>query len=84
MTQTLTFEYDPLSEVAQQLIALLRVSKEVKVIESPYDPQFVKRVKRAAKEPVQRVKTKVAMKEARSADLKTYSDVKEMMTDILS
>ena len=56
MTQTITFEYNPLSKVAQQLVALLRVSKDVKVIESPYDAKFVKRVKLAAKEPVQRVK----------------------------
>ena len=56
MTETLTIEYNPLSNFAQQIVALLRVSKDVKIIESPYDPKYVKEIKKAAKGPMTRVK----------------------------
>ena len=54
--ESLTIEYNPVSTIAQQIVALLRVSKDVKVIESPYDPKYVKAIRKAAKGPMTRVK----------------------------
>ena len=44
---------------------------------------LVKNIKQRFAERELRAKTIAAMKEARSGDLKTYSDVKGMMNDIL-
>ncbi|MBQ0076674.1 MAG: hypothetical protein KBS69_06040 [Bacteroidales bacterium] len=52
MTNTLTFEYNTMDVFASQLVELIRASKAVKVIDSPYDPQAVRRIQRAAKEPM--------------------------------
>ena len=62
MTETLTIEYNPLSNIAQQIVALLRVSKEMKVLESPYNPDYVKEIKKAAKGPMTRVKREDLLK----------------------
>lgn len=70
MTQTMTIEYNPTDSLVQPIIELIHQVKKIRIVSS-------------AETFVPNAKTKAAMKEARSADLKTYSDVKEMMTDNL-
>lgn len=70
MTQTMTIEYNPADSLVQPVIELIRQVKKIRIVSS--SETFVPNAK-----------TKAAMREARSANLKTYSDVKEMMTDIL-
>ena len=70
MTQTMTIEYNPTDALVQPIIQLIQQVKKIRIVSRT--ETFVPNAK-----------TKVAMKEARTADLKTYSSVKEMMTDIL-
>ncbi len=70
MTQTMTIEYNPTDALVQPIIQLIQQVKKIRIVSRT--ETFVPNAK-----------TKAAMKEARTADLKTYSSVKEMMTDIL-
>jgi hypothetical protein len=70
MTQTMTIEYNPSDSLVQPIIELIHQVKKIRIVSKT--ETFIPNAK-----------TKAAMKEARSADLKTYSNVKEMMTDIL-
>ena len=68
--QTMTIQYNPTSRLVRPIIELIQQVKGIKVLSQSekYEP---------TKETI------AAMKEARNGDLKTYSDVKEMMNDIL-
>lgn len=68
--QTMTIQYNPTNELVQPIIELIQRVKGIKIISR-------------SDEYVPTKETLAAMKEARTADLKTYSDVKEMMNDIL-
>ena len=68
--QTMTIQYNPTNELVQPIIELIQRVNGIKIISR-------------SDEYVPTRKTLAAMKEARTADLKTYSDVKEMMNDIL-
>lgn len=68
--QTMTIQYNPSNELVQPIIELIQRVKGIKIISR-------------SDEYVPTKETLAAMKEARTADLKTYSDVKEMMNDIL-
>lgn len=52
---TLTIEYNPRSSVVMSAINLLKQLSGVKVVESPYDPAAVKRIKKSAAGPAHRV-----------------------------
>ena len=69
--ETMTIQYNPANALVRPIIELIQQVKGIKIISrsDAYVP---------TKE------TLAAMKEARSGDLKTYSDVKEMMNDILN
>ena len=66
----MTIQYNPTNALVQPIIALIQQVKGIKIISR-------------SDEYVPTKETLDAMKEARSEDLKTYSDVKEMMNDIL-
>ena len=68
--QTMTIQYNPSNALVQPIIELIEQVKGIKIISR-------------SDEYVPTKETLAAMKEARTADLKTYSDVKEMMNDIL-
>jgi len=68
--QTMTIQYNPSNALVQPIIELIQQVKGIKIISR-------------SDEYVPTKETLAAMKEARTADLKTYSDVKEMMNDIL-
>ena len=68
--ETMTIQYNPTNALVQTIIALIQQVKGIKIISR-------------SDEYVPTKETLDAMKEARSEDLKTYSDVKEMMNDIL-
>lgn len=70
--ETMTIQYNPSSLLVQPIIELIQQVKGIKIISR--SDQYI-----PTKE------TLAAMKEAREEDnLKTYSSVDEMMTDILS
>lgn len=69
--QTMTIQYNPSNALVQPIIELIQQVKGIKIISR-------------SDEYVPTKETLAAMKEARTADLKTYSDVKEMMNDILN
>ena len=69
--QTMTIQYNPSNALVQLIIELIQQVKGIKIISR-------------SDEYVPTKETLAAMKEARTADLKTYSDVKEMMNDILN
>ena len=48
---TLTIEYNPRSNVAVSVINLIKQLSGIKVVESPYDPKFVAKIKRSAASP---------------------------------
>ena len=66
----MTIQYNPSNALVQPIIELIQQVKGIKIISR-------------SDEYVPTKETLAAMKEARTADLKTYSDVKEMMNDIL-
>ena len=68
--QTMTIQYNPANALVQPIIELIQQVKGIKIISR-------------SDEYVPTKETLAAMKEARTADLKTYSDVKVMMNDIL-
>ena len=68
--ETMTIQYNPTNALVQPIIALIQQVKGIKIISR-------------SDEYVPTKETLDAMKEARSEDLKTYSDVKEMMNNIL-
>jgi len=68
--QTMTIQYNPANTLVQPIIELIQQVKGIKIISR-------------SDEYVPTKETLAAMKEARTADLKTYSDVKVMMNDIL-
>jgi hypothetical protein len=70
LMQTMTIQYNPSNALVQPIIELIQQVKGIKIISR-------------SDEYVPTKETLAAMKEARTADLKTYSDVKEMMNDIL-
>ncbi len=68
--ETMTIQYNPSSLLVQPIIELIQQVKGIKIISR--SDQYI-----PTKE------TLAAMKEAREDNLKTYSSVDEMMTDIL-
>lgn len=70
LMQTMTIQYNPSNALVQPIIELIQQVKGIKIISR-------------SDEYVPTKETLAAMKEARTADLKTYSDVKVMMNDIL-
>ena len=67
---TMTIKYDPDDALVQTVIQLIHQIKSIKILED--SEQFVPNATTIA-----------AMEEARTADLKTYDNVQEMMNDIL-
>ena len=67
---TMTIQYNPADALVQSIIGLIQQIKNIRIVSR-------------TEEFVPNAKTKAAMKEARSANLKTYSNVQEMMADIL-
>ena len=70
MMQTMTIEYNPANRLVQPIIELIQQVRGIKIISrsEKYEPN---------------AETLAAMKEARTANLKTYADVDEMFKDIL-
>ena len=68
--QTMTIQYNPANALVRPIIELIQQVKGIKIISR-------------SDEYVPTKETLAAMKEARTADLKTYSDVQSMMNDIL-
>ena len=68
--ETMTIQYNPSSVLVQPIIELIEQVKGIKIISRT--DTFVPNAS-----------TLAAMKEAREGDLKTYSDVDEMLNDIL-
>ena len=70
MMQTMTIEYNPTNRLVQPIIELIQQVKGIKIISrsGEYEPN---------------AETLAAMKEARTGNLKTYSDVDAMIKDIL-
>lgn len=68
--ETMTIQYNPASLLVQRVIELIQQVKGIKIISR-------------SDEFVPNKETIAAMKEAREGDLKTYSDVQEMLNDIL-
>ncbi len=68
--ETMTIQYNPSNLLVQPIIELIQQVKGIKIISR--SDQYI-----PTKE------TLAAMKEAREDNLKTYSSVDEMMTDIL-
>ena len=67
---TMTIQYNPASTIVRPIIELLQQMKGIKIISrsDAYVPN---------------AETLAAIKEAREGNLKTYSDVHEMLNDIL-
>ena len=68
--ETMTIQYNPTSMLVRSIIELIQQVKGIKIMSR--SDQYI-----PTKE------TLAAMKEAREGNLKTYSSVDEMMTDIL-
>lgn len=68
--ETMTIQYNPSSVLVQPIIELIEQVKGIKIISRT--DTFVPNAS-----------TLAAIKEAREGDLKTYSDVDEMLNDIL-
>ena len=70
MMQTMTIEYNSTNRLVQPIIELIEQVKGIKILSrsEKYEPNS---------------ETLAAMKEARTANLKTYADVDEMFKDIL-
>ena len=70
MMQTKTIEYNPANRLVQPIIELIQQVRGIKILSrsEKYEPN---------------ADTLAAMKEARTANLKTYADVDEMFKDIL-
>ena len=68
--ETMTIQYNPANSLVQPIIQLIQQVKGIKIISR--SDQYI-----PTKE------TLAAMKEAREGNLKTYSSVDEMMSDIL-
>ena len=70
MMQTMTIEYNPANRLVQPIIELIQQVRGIKILSKSdrYEPN---------------AETLAAMKEARTGDLKTYTDVDEMFKDIL-
>lgn len=66
----MTIQYNPANALVRSIIELIQQVKGIKIISR-------------SDEYVPTKETLAAMKEARTADLKTYSDVQSMMSDIL-
>ena len=66
----MTIQYNPANALVRPIIELIQQVKGIKIISR-------------SDEYVPTKETLAAMKEARTADLKTYSDVQSMMNDIL-
>ncbi|HOG36773.1 MAG TPA: hypothetical protein PK984_04450 [Paludibacteraceae bacterium] len=47
--ETITLQYNSRSKFANALISLIKASDDVKIIESPYDPSFVAKIKKSEK-----------------------------------
>lgn len=60
---TLTIEYNPRSSVVMAAINLLKQLRGVKVVESPYDPAAVKRIKKSAAGPKRKIDPNKLFKE---------------------
>ena len=67
---TMTIQYNPADALVRPIIELIQQIKNIRIVSR-------------TDEFIPNAKTKAAMKEARTADLKTYSSVKDMMNDIL-
>ena len=67
----MTIQYNPQSTLVRPVIELLHQVKGIRIISrsNAFEPNAA---------------TKAAMKEARSGNLKTYSDVKQMLNEILA
>lgn len=70
MMQTMTIEYNPTNRLVQPIVELIQQVKGIRIISrsETFEPNE---------------KTLAAMKEARTGNLKTYTDVDEMFKDIL-
>lgn len=70
MTHQMTIEYNPADALTQSVIALIQQMKKIRIVSrsDEYEPN---------------AETLAAMKEARTGNLKTYTDVDEMFKDIL-
>lgn len=70
MTHQMTIEYNPADALTQSVIALIQQMKKIRIVSrsDEYKPN---------------AETLAAMKEARTGNLKTYTDVDEMFKDIL-
>ena len=67
--ETMTIQYNPANVYVKTLVSLIKQTKAIKIVE--------------AYEAVPNAETLAAMKEAREGNLKTYSNVRDMMSDIL-
>mgnify|MGYP003618274811 CR=1 FL=1 len=47
--KTITFAYNSRSKLAKAIIALIEASDDVKIIESPYEQDFVAKIKQSEK-----------------------------------
>jgi len=70
MMQTMTIEYNPTNRLVQPIIELIQQVRGIKIVSRSDKYEL-------------NAETLAAMKEARTGDLKTYSDVDEMFKDIL-
>ena len=70
MMQTMTIEYNPTDALVQSVIGLIQQMKKIRIVSrsDKFEPN---------------TETLAAMKEARTGNLKTYTDVDEMFKDIL-
>ena len=70
MMQTMTIEYNPANRLVQPIIELIQQVRGIKILSRSdrYEPN---------------AETLAAMEEARTGDLKSYTDVDEMFKDIL-
>lgn len=66
----MTIKYNPANALVQPVIQLIHQIKAIKILDD-------------SEQYVPNATTIAAMKEARTADLKTYDSVQEMMNDIL-
>lgn len=68
--ETMTIQYNPTNVLVRPIIELIQQVKGIKIVSR-------------SDEFVPNAETLAAMKEAREGNLKTYSDVQEMLNDIL-
>ena len=68
--ETMTIQYNPTNVLVRPIIELIQQVKGIKIVSR-------------SDEFVPNAETLAAMKEAREGNLKTYSDVQEMLDDIL-